>query len=77
MKMKIKEGMPQPLDCPKCKCKNGYRITQVEQFHSDSCFDKNGIYETQIDSEYRKPIRRLKTISCAECCTKLPFEIES
>ena len=77
MKTKIKEGMPQPLDCPKCKSKNGYRITQVEQLHSDSCFDKNGIYETQMDSEYRKPIRKLKNISCHLCLTKLPFEVVS
>lgn len=74
--MKIKEGMPQPIDCPKCKCKNGYRITQVEQFHSDSCFNKNGDYEAEINSELRKPIRRLKRISCHECLGKLPFFIE-
>jgi hypothetical protein len=75
--MKIKEGMPQPLDCPKCKCKNGYRITQVEQYHSDSWFSQYGIYEGEINSESRKVIRRLQKISCHECLTKLPFEIES
>lgn len=75
--MKIKEGMPQPIDCPKCKCKNGYMITQVEQLHSDSVFNKNGEYESERDSEYRKTIRRLTTISCPECLTKLPFSIIS
>ncbi len=75
--MKIKEGMPQPIDCPKCKSKRGYRITQVEQLHSDSLFDENGIYTGEINSEHRKLIRRLKTISCADCCEKLSFEIES
>ena len=75
--MKIKEGMPQPIDCPKCKSKRGYRITQLEQLHSDSIFDENGDYSSESNSEHRKVIRRLKTISCADCCTKLPFEIDS
>ena len=75
--MKIKEGMPQPIDCPKCKSKLGYRITQLEQLHSDSLFDENGNYTGESNSEKRKVIRRLKTISCANCCAKLPFEIES
>ena len=75
--MKIKEGMPQPIDCPKCKRKGGYRITQLEQLHSDSLFDEKGNYTGESNSDHRKVIRRLKTISCADCCTKLPFEIES
>lgn len=45
--MKIKEGMPQPIDCPKCKSKRGYRITQLEQLHSDSIFDENGDYSSE------------------------------
>jgi len=74
--MKIKEGMPQPLDCPKCKSKHGYRITQLEQLHSDSLFDEKGKYIGESNSDYRKVIRRLKTISCNNCSAKLPFEIE-
>lgn len=75
--MKIKEGSAQPIDCPKCKSKRGYRITQLEQMHSDSLFDGEGSYFGEANSEHRKVIRRLKKISCADCCTKLPFEIES
>lgn len=75
--MKIKEGMPQPLDCPKCKSKEGYRITQVEQLYSDSIFDEHGKYVGESNGDHRKLIRRLKTISCSNCCKKLPFEIES
>ena len=75
--MKIKEGMPQPIDCPKCKRKNGYRITIVEQVHSDSLFNEKGIYYGEAASDFRKFIRQLKTITCTECCSKLAFEIES
>lgn len=75
--MKIQEGESQPVDCPKCKRKMGYRITQLEQIHSDSFFDENGNYTGESNSEHRKVIRRLKTITCAECCSKLSFEIES
>jgi len=74
--MEINKGMPQPLDCPKCKAKKGYRITQVEQIHSDSVFDEDGIYETQIDSEYRKLIRVMKAVTCNSCLTKLNFNIK-
>ena len=76
MEIKIKEGMPQPIDCPKCKTKNGYRITQIEQLHSESLFDQDGKYIGESNSDYRKVIRRLKTISCNICASKLPFEIE-
>ena len=75
--MKIKEGTPQPIDCLKCKEKHGYRITQLEQLHSDSFFDEKGEYIGESCSDHRKVIRRLKTISCVNCCAKLPFEIES
>jgi len=75
--MKIKEYEPQPIDCPKCNDKLGYRVTTVQQIHSDVVYNPDGEYKTIIDSEYRKNIRTLKRIVCTECLTKLNFEVES
>lgn len=75
--MKIKEGMPQPIDCDNCGGKFGYKIIKIYQISSDDCFDEFGKYETMIDSEYRKIIRILKTPHCNECNEKLKFQIST
>lgn len=74
-KTEIKEGDPQPLDCPVCKSKRGYQVSQLFHIYSDTVYDKNGIYSCVIDAEYRKPIRTLKETCCANCRSKLPFKI--
>ena len=71
----IKEGDPQPLNCPKCKLKEGYIVSKVVQVTSGDMFDSDGNYVTQIDSEYRKPIRTLIKCHCSNCTTHLPFKV--
>jgi hypothetical protein len=71
----IEIGTPQPVDCPNCKCKNGYRIIQLVQLYSFNCFDKDGNYFTEINSESRKVIRQLKKVCCHECLVILPFRV--
>lgn len=73
--LEIKEGEPQPFDCPNCGDKQGYRVSKSFKIESDDIYDSNGNYVTMIDSEYRKKTRQLKTATCTECLSKLPFRI--
>jgi len=72
--IEIKLGTPQPIDCPKCKDKYGYKVVQRVQKYLDTIYDADGNDNGCVYSEHEKVLVQLKTIVCANCNTKLPFK---
>jgi DNA-directed RNA polymerase subunit RPC12/RpoP len=72
--IEIKVSTPQPIDCPKCKAKYGYKVVQRIQKYVDNIYDAEGNDNGCIYSDYEKILGQLKTIVCANCNAKLPFK---
>lgn len=65
---------PQPLDCPKCKSKEGYQYSNLHRmsytsFHSPTGEYEGGEYSDGVCLNYGS------TCYCCNCGTKLPFKI--
>ena len=74
-KIIIELGDPQPLDCPKCKDKMGYRVVDYLKTHYDSFYNADGTSDGGMYSEYQPAINLGKRAYCNECLTSLPFTI--
>ncbi len=72
--IEIKVSAVQPLDCPKCKARHGYKVVTRIQKHVDTIYDKFGNNAGCVYSEYEKVLSTLKTIVCVNCNAKLPFK---
>lgn len=73
--IEIIAGTPQPYDCPKCKVKHGYKITERIQKYIDLIYDEFGNNNGTVYSESGKMMCRMKKISCVNCNTTLPFKV--
>jgi len=71
----IKESTPQPLDCPRCKSKKGYKVIYVIEKSFEQLYDAYGNRCGNAYNEYDKIIRQWKKTYCINCNTKLPFKI--
>lgn len=72
----IKIGDKQPLPCPKCGVKWGYKVTQRIQKYVDVIYDEFGGYDGCLYSEQDKILHQIKRASCSECNTSLPFNVK-
>lgn len=71
----INIGDKQPLDCPKCKGKFGYRVTDYLKTHYSYYYDEDGEKLGGDYSDWQPMIHKLKTVVCHNCASKLPFKI--
>lgn len=71
----IKLNEPQPLDCPKCKSKEGYQYSDLFRMSYTSFHNAKGEYES---GQYNSGVRLNKgvTLYCANCLAKLPFKLD-
>lgn len=76
MKPTIKEGEAQPIDCPNCKGKYGYSVSDYMKTHYTTHRNADGSFMSGQYSDYQPIITKGKTAVCANCTTKLPFWIE-
>jgi len=74
--MKIKKGDPQPLDCPKCKCKMGYKVSDLIKIHYTDFYLDSGLKDGGQYSEFERIINAGKRAVCYECNTLLHFKID-
>lgn len=73
--IEIKASTPQPFDCPKCKDKLGYKVTQRIQTYTDLCYTADGENDGVVTSEYETVMYSLKRAICSNCNAKLPFNV--
>ena len=73
--IEIKASTPQPLDCPKCKGKFGYKLVQRIQKYVDLQFNEFGEDDGCVYSEMDKILSYKKRAICANCNSLLPFNV--
>ena len=72
----IKIGDKQPLDCPICKDKLGYRTSDYLRTHYYDFYSEDG---EKLGGDYfdcQHIINKLKTTVCHNCGSKLPFNVD-
>lgn len=71
----IKLKDPQPLDCPRCKSKEGYQYSDLFRMSYSSFHLPNGEYE---GGEYNTGmcLNRGVKLYCCNCGSKLPFKLD-
>ena len=72
---KIKMNEPQPIDCPKCKSKQGYQYYDLFRMSYTSVHNAEGKYQGGGYSS-GKCLNRGVSAFCSNCGEKLPFKIE-
>jgi len=73
--IEIKASTPQPYDCPKCKSKQGYKVTQRIQKYFEMFFDEEGNDDGNGYSEHDKVLSTGKRAHCCNCNTALLFNV--
>lgn len=76
MKLTIKEGHAQPMDCPRCKEKFGYATSDLIKTHYTTYRNADGSFDSGQYSDYQPTIHKGKTAVCCNCNEKLPFWVE-
>jgi len=71
----IKLTDPQPLDCPKCKSKEGYKYSDLFRMSYTSFHGSDGKYEGG-ECNTGMCLNRGFRLYCCNCGTKLPFRLE-
>jgi hypothetical protein len=74
--VQIKRGDAQPLDCPVCMAKMGYKVTDYIKIHYTQFYLYNG--STEDGGQYgdrEKIINNGKQARCYNCNKLLPFKI--
>ena len=51
--IEIKVNTPQPLDCPKCENKYGYKVVERIQKYIDTIYDQDGNNSGCVYSEHK------------------------
>lgn len=72
----IKIGDIQPVACPKCKAKHGYRTSDYMKTHYYDFYSEEGEKIGGDYSEWQPIIHKSKSVTCHNCCCKLPFQVE-
>ena len=73
--IEIEVGDPQPLDCPRCKAKHGYQVSQRIQKYVDLIYTADGKYDGAAYSDFEKVRYVSKRPACANCIATLPFKV--
>ncbi len=72
----INAGDKQPLDCPKCKEKYGYQISNRIQKYVDIMYTEEGEHNGCVYSGFEKILYTIKRPYCCNCRTTLSFKVK-
>lgn len=68
-------GSPQPIDCPNCHEKNGYKLTQRIQKYADIHYLEDGSFIGCYNSDSETVLHTIKRAHCLNCNSALPFNL--
>lgn len=71
----IKINEPQPIDCPRCKTKEGYQYLDTFRMAYVSSHEADGKYEMGHYTDGRC-LNRGITAYCTNCNERLPFKLK-